>query len=101
MQDINKPVGTRCLVSGVVLSLLVGATPATVLGTSGEHSCMGFERSAISPPGSSDEEPNGSPQLNAEIKALVAELGVAPGAVFGFVARLRLPSHDACDEALE
>jgi hypothetical protein len=62
---------------------------------------MGIERSAISPPGSSDEVPGGSAAFNSEVKAIADQLGVSPGAVFAFISHLHGRSHAACDEALE
>jgi hypothetical protein len=64
-------------------------------------SCMGIEHAAISPPGTSDEEPGGSRQFVGEIKALATLLGLPPGAIFRFVASLHAGSHADCDEALE
>ena len=61
---------------------------------------MGIERSAISPPGSSDEVPGGSPAFNAQVKEIAGAFGASPGAIFSFVAHLREGSHDACNAAL-
>jgi hypothetical protein len=67
----------------------------------GHASCMGIERSAISPPASSDEISGGSPALNGEIKEISAAIGLPPGALFAFIASLHEGSHEDCDEALE
>jgi hypothetical protein len=87
----------------------VGALAATLLvpnialagQPSGQASCMGIELAAISPPGTSDEEPGGAPQFVAEIKSFADSLGVPGGALFAFVASLHEGGHDQCDEALE
>jgi hypothetical protein len=62
---------------------------------------MGLEQASISPPGSSAEEPGGARQFVGEAKGLAAALGVAPGALFCFIALLQAGSHVQCDEALE
>ena len=67
----------------------------------GNASCMGIERSAISPPGSSDEVPGGSAAFNLEVKAIADTLGVSPGTIFAFIAHFHEGSHEGCDEALE
>jgi hypothetical protein len=97
--------GSRRL-AGLVLGLgllaaLTAAPVAVAREANGHASCMGIERSAISPPGSSDEVPGGSSAINAEIKEIAATLGLPPGALFGFIASLHEGSHAACDEALE
>lgn len=67
----------------------------------GAASCMGIEHAAISPPGTSDEEPGGSRQFVGEVKALAAGLGGVPaGALMRFIASLHVGSHEDCDEAL-
>lgn len=66
----------------------------------GAASCMGIEHAAISPPGTSYEEPGGSRQFVGEVKALAAGLGVPPGALMRFIASLQAGSHEDCDEAL-
>jgi hypothetical protein len=85
---------------GIVMTL-AWAPVAVAKETSGNASCMGIERSEISPPGSSDEVPGGSAAFNGEVKAIADGLGVSPGAVFAFVSHLHQGSHAACDEALE
>jgi hypothetical protein len=61
---------------------------------------MGQENASISPPGSSDEMPGGSRQFVNEVQELAADQGVAPGALFSFIASLHSGSHEACDAAL-
>jgi hypothetical protein len=94
----------RAVGAGAVLLLITGIVlPAAALADNepnGAASCMGIEQAAISPPGSSDEEPGGSSQFVSEVKGLAAEQGVSPGALFSFVASLHEGSHEACDEAL-
>jgi hypothetical protein len=85
---------------GIVVTL-AWAPVAVAKDASGSASCMGIERSAISPPGSSDEVPGGSAAFNAEAKAIADGLGVSPGAVLAFASHLHEGSHAACDEALE
>jgi hypothetical protein len=63
----------------------------------GNASCVGFEASSISPPGSSEEAPGGAPELIAFLKS---EFGKA-GPVVSAVAKLHEGSHAACDEATE
>jgi hypothetical protein len=89
--------------AGILLLIAGLALPAAALADNepnGAASCMGIELAAISPPGSSDEEPGGASQFVSEVKGLAAEQGVSPGALFSFVASLHEGSHDACDEAL-
>jgi hypothetical protein len=76
------------------------AAQADASGHSTQASCMGFEASSISPPGSSEEEPGGTPQFVAEVKEIAAELGVRPGVIVAFIASLHGGSHEACDELL-
>jgi hypothetical protein len=90
------------------LSLGVGLIAALTLApvaaakeANGSASCMGIERSAISPPGSSDEVPGGSSAFNSEVKEIATALGITPGALTSFVASLHEGSHEACDAALE
>jgi hypothetical protein len=92
------------LAAVLTLTLASAATPSVVAAASepnGNASCIGLELASISPPGSSDEEPAGAPQFTGEVKGLAAELGLRPGALFGFIAHLHAGSHAACDEALE
>jgi hypothetical protein len=90
-------VATALLSGGVQL----GAMHAARADATGPASCMGFEASAISPPGSSTEDPGGTPQFVGEIKEFADFLGIRPGALFAFIASLHEGSHEDCDEALE
>lgn len=69
----------------------------------GNASCMGYEASAVSPPGSSDEAPGGMPNVLADVDAFF----VAPngefknrGQVIRLFTQLDADSHEACDQAL-
>ncbi len=92
--------GLLCAV--IVLALaLVGGLVLSHAGTAsadagGNASCMGFEASALSPPGSSDEAPGGVPDLVAFAQAQPGH----PGDTFKFIASLKEGSHAACDAAL-
>jgi hypothetical protein len=85
---------------GLVATLSV-APIAAAKDANGIASCMGIERAAISPPGSSDEVPGGSSGFNGEVKEIATALGITPGALISFVASLHEGSHEACDAALE
>jgi hypothetical protein len=74
---------------------------ADATGHSTTASCMGYESSSISPPGSSEEELGGAPQFASEIKEIAADLGIPSGGLFAFIASLHAGSHEDCDEALE
>jgi hypothetical protein len=103
MQAHPGPVGRVVRMSlevGLIAALTV-APVAAAKEANGRASCMGIERAAISPPGSSDEVSGGSSAFNTEVKEIAEPLGVSPGALFSFAARLREGSHAACDEALE
>lgn len=70
----------------------------------GNASCMGYEASAVSPPGTSDEAPGGMPELLAGVDAFfVAPNGPLKnrGAVIRLVTKLEADSHEGCDEAIE
>jgi hypothetical protein len=62
-------------------------------------SCVGFEASSLSPPGSSAELPGGMPALRQWIGESFPD--IPPGAVVSSVAGLHEGSHEACDEATE
>jgi hypothetical protein len=90
--------------ASLALAITVLASPGAAAAAhepSGNASCMGIELAAISPPGTSDEEPAGAPQFAGEIRGLAFVLGLPPGALFSFVASLHEGSHADCDEALE
>ena len=83
---------------GATIALLAtSALPVLAASPSENASCMGHEAEAISPPGSSEEFPDGMPGL----KAFVDTIPVPPGAVYSTIAKLHEGSHEACDEALE
>jgi hypothetical protein len=94
---------TRTTVAtGVVAACaLVVGVPIGAADASGNASCVGFEASAVSPPGSSGEAPGGMPDVIAFVKGVAGELGVPPGAIVSSVAKLHEGSHAACDEATE
>ena len=85
----------------VVIALLVG--PGTVLAQepSGQASCIGIEAADISPPGSSGEFPGGMTELTAIVRDIADGIGIPPGAIISFVAKIHAGSHEACDEATE
>lgn len=92
----------RRIVNMVALVMLVSVLlvpTTTALAAASNASCMGHEASAVSPPGSSDEIPDGMPGLKSFINETFP--GVPLGVVYSTIARLRLGSHEACDEALE
>jgi hypothetical protein len=84
------------IAAAAAFALAVGV-PVAGADAHGNASCVGFEASAISPPGSSEEVPGGVPELIAFVKS---EAGKA-GPVISFVAKLHEGSHEACDEATE
>ena len=85
---------------GVATAIFASSViPAFAVGPKEQASCMGHEAAAISPPGSSDEFPDGMPELKAFIND--AFPGVPPGQIYRFIASLHEGSHEACDEALE
>jgi hypothetical protein len=71
------------------------AAPALADPPNTHASCLGFEASGISPPGSSDEFPGGMPEL----KTFVTDSfpGTPPGAIYSAVAQVHAGSHEACD----
>ena len=89
------------VVLGTLALLLVLPGEIALAGGGSARSCMGFEASEISPPGSSSEIPGGAPALGQAIGEIASALGVAPGRVYAFIASLHEGSHEACDEALE
>jgi hypothetical protein len=99
----HSGIGRRSVRAGLVVGLVatLGIAPvAAGKDAPATASCMGIERAAISPPGSSDEIPGGSSAFTAEVKEIAASLGWPPGALMSFVARLHEGSHEACDAAL-
>ena len=92
--------GFRLAVATFVAALLALAYAGTASAqASGNASCMGIEASGISPPATSAEFPGGVQELRAFIRGLAGDLGVSPGAVTSFLAKLHEGSHEACDEA--
>jgi hypothetical protein len=85
----------------VVLTALGAAGTASADPPSTKPSCLGFEASGVSPPGSSTEFPGGVPELVGVVHGLAAEAGIPPGAIVGSIAKLHEGSHEACDEATE
>jgi hypothetical protein len=89
--------------AGVGLLVLVfsaaGTGSAWASQPSARASCLGFESSAISPPGSSDELSGGRAELSSIVHELGDQLGVADGVIISYVAHLHEGSHEACDEA--
>lgn len=96
---VGLVIGTVVLTGGLQIAG-PDAARADATGHSVTASCMGYEASSISPPGSSGEESGGAPQFVGEVKELAAELGASPGALFSFIASLHSGSHGDCDEAL-
>ncbi|OGC91763.1 hypothetical protein A2899_00760 [Candidatus Amesbacteria bacterium RIFCSPLOWO2_01_FULL_49_25] len=88
----------KIITIGAAISLLAASSlPAFAVDPSAQASCMGQEAAAISPPGSSEEFPDGMPGL----KAFIDTIPVPPGTIFNIIAKLHEGSHEACDEALE
>ena len=89
----------KLAILGVAVFFVLGAASSALAAGPSEHaSCMGHEASAISPPGSSEEFPNGMPGLRAFIGE---NFPVPPGVIYSTIAKLHEGSHEACDEALE
>jgi hypothetical protein len=103
--DGRRHLGRRLMVAAPLALALTGVlAPVAVLAAdepNGSASCIGLEQASISPPGTSDEVLGGAPQFVGEVKELAGFLGVKPGALFSFIARLHAGSHAACDEVLE
>jgi hypothetical protein len=99
--QVRRCIGAATAAIGLAAAIMSPAAALAAQEPNGAASCVGIEMAAISPPGTSDEEPGGAPQFVSEIKAFAELLGVRPGQLFGFVAALHEGSHEACDEALE
>ena len=84
---------------GLLAAFLVAvpAAPA-VADAQGNASCVGFEASSISPPGSLEEFPGGMPALQEFLRENV---GTPTGGFVSDFAQLHEGSHQACDEAAE
>ena len=78
------------------LLLAAGGAAPSAADAQGNASCVGFEASNISPPGSLEEFPGGAPELVAVLHDAV---GNPIGAAVSDVAQLHLGSHEACDAA--
>lgn len=70
----------------------------------GPASCLGYEASDVSPPGSEDGTFSqlGMPGILAFIDAIIASNPLLPtrGAVIAAFAKVRAGSHEACDAAV-
>lgn len=68
----------------------------------GNASCLGYEASAVSPPGSSGEAPAGMRGILGDIDEFFVGSGAFQnrGAAISFFAQLPGDSHESCDEAL-
>ena len=86
-------------IASMAIFLTGVALPALAAGPSENASCMGHEAAAISPPGSSDEIPDGMPGLKKFINDTFP--GTPLGQIYKFIASLHEGSHEACDEALD
>ena len=88
----------RFFISSAAAAFLLATSATSALAANSHASCMGFEASEISPPGSSSEVTGGMPELNQFVKSF----GVPPGTAFHSVAaQIHEGSHEDCDEALE
>lgn len=76
------------------LVLAAGTAAPAAADAQGNASCVGFEASSISPPGSLDEFPGGVPELQAILRDAFDN---PAGAIVSDVAHLHLGSHEACD----
>lgn len=92
----------RIAASAAVLGLVLAGTAQADPPGPGNASCMGYEASAVSPPGSSQEAPGGMPNVLANVDAFFVDTGAFKnrGALISFFTKLRAGSHEACDEAL-
>jgi hypothetical protein len=79
-------------VTAIVLAL--GAAGPAAADAHGNASCIGFEASGITPPGSSDEFPGGPAELQAILRDA---FGHPTGAIVSDAAHRHLGSHEACD----
>ena len=69
-------------IGATVAFLVTSALPAFAVGPDEQASCMGQEAAAISPPGSSEEFPDGMPGL----VAFIDTIPVPPGEVYSTIA---------------
>jgi ABC-type phosphate/phosphonate transport system substrate-binding protein len=83
------------LIAGVgAIALALASAASAAAEAHGNASCIGFEASGISPPGSSDEFPGGMPELQQFVKD---NLGKPSGAIVSAEAKRHAGSHEACD----
>jgi hypothetical protein len=92
-----KRFGVLVAMASLAFVLLTPGQVALAEAGSG-RSCMGHEASDISPPGSSEEFPDGAKGLRPELNELFP--GVPTGRVVAVIAKLHSGSHAACDAAL-
>jgi hypothetical protein len=84
------------ITAAAAFALAVGV-PVAGADAHGNASCIGFEASGISPPGSSGEFPGGAPELIGFVQTEFGQVGP----IVSSVAKLHEGSHEACDEATE
>jgi hypothetical protein len=99
MHVLRSGARTVAVIGALAATTALVAMPVPVAAADAHASCIGIEASEISPPGSSDEFPGGMPQVAREVRLAADALGVAPGAIYSFVAQLHAGSHEACDAA--
>jgi hypothetical protein len=92
---------TRKIAVLIVLATALVVLPAGLAhADAGTHaSCVGIESSHVAPAGTSDEFPNGRPQMNEVLRD--AFPGTPLGALIAPFAKLHAGSHQGCDEASE
>jgi hypothetical protein len=76
------------------LALSIGVAAPATADAQGNASCIGFEASSISPAGTSEEFPDGVPQLLAVVRDA---FGSPIGAIISEEAHRHSGSHEACD----
>lgn len=93
--------------AGIGLLVAAGAVqvPAAVADPPepGNASCLGYEASAVSPPGASTEAPGGMRNVLADLDAFFIDPNgdfSNRGQVIRFFTQLPADSHEACDAAL-
>jgi hypothetical protein len=94
---LRRSVRLAAATAGVAAFALAVGVPIGSADAHGNASCVGFEASSISPPGSSEEVPGGAPDLIVFLKSVAGKAGP----VVSSVAKLHEGSHEACDEATE
>ncbi|MBW3665611.1 MAG: hypothetical protein KY469_21150 [Actinobacteria bacterium] len=102
----RRTAGRRTTVGMLTLAVLVLAPAGAALAAPpepGNASCMGYEASAVSPPGTSDEAPGGMPNVLSDIDTFFVDPDGEfhnRGKVIRVFTQLGADSHEACDEAL-